>query len=181
MALTERLDEKGLTQSDYEMRIRIGDKLIASPSERGSITKDLANWRKGWSKIVESSQKRFNKMRRMQCADDWGYCHCCCTGELIHYKGIDAGHFISATKQNTRFEPSNVHPQSKGSNQWDTTNDSVIDYTMFMVERYGRDHIDKLRAEAKESKSWGDHKEELLTLRLIWSREIKIQQKRLGE
>ena len=176
----KRLDDKGLTEADYVVRDRIAAKLDVKGHELSALTKDFANWRKGWNKVVLSSQKKFNRLRRLQCANDHGECVCVCTGERYPFTQIDAGHFVSATKQNTRFDPANVWPQSKGSNQYDTSNDSLIYYTLFMSRQFGPEFVRELLKKSKIKKSWSDHQEELLALRVVWNRETKSHMKRLG-
>ena len=169
------LDDKGLTQADYVLRDQLIEHIGATSAEKGVITKMLIDWHKGWSKVVVASQKQFNLMRRLECADEFGYCTCCCTGERYPYKEIDAGHFISATKQATRFDSRNVHPQSKHSNNHKLGDDAKIQYTMFMVENYGRETVEDLQRLSTTKLSWRDHKETLIGNRILWARVIKEQ------
>lgn len=174
------LNKEGLTEADVVMRNRIASKLDVKGRELSTLTRNFAEWRKGWNKVVLASQAKFNRLRRLQCADDHGECVCVCTGERYPFTQIDAGHYISATKQATRFDPVNVHPQSKHSNNHTLGDDAKIYYTMWMMERYGREAIERLIAKSKTQKSWRDHKEELLALRVVWERETKSHKKRLG-
>lgn len=178
--MPSKLDNKGLTQADYQMHQRIDENLVLTSVEKRTLTKMMQDWRKGWSKIVEAAQRDFNKMRRMECADEFGYCTCCCTGQRYHYTEIDAGHFISAKKQATRFSPENVWPQSKVSNNHNLGDDAKIQYTMFMQDRIGREGVLKLMEESREKLSWRDRKEELLIRRIMWQRVIKTLGKRLS-
>ena len=175
------LDDKGLTEADYVLRDELIDELDATSHEKKAITNMLVQWHKGWSKVVNAGQKRFNLMRRLQEANDEGYCQCCCTGKWIHYTKLDAGHYIPATKQPTRFHPLNVWPQSKASNSHGFGNKDERKYTRFMQEKFGWDFIDDLYEFSEEKGfTWRDRKKELIVLRVGWERSIKDHKKRLG-
>ena len=174
------LDDKGLTEADYVLRDELIDELDATSHEKKAITNMLVQWHKGWSKVVNAGQKRFNLMRRLQEANDDGYCQCCCTGQWIHYTKLDAGHFISATKQFTRFRPENVWPQCKASNNHNLGDDAKIQYTMFMMEKIGRHGIEELIRKSKQKCSFKDDKACLILNRINWERSIKTEKKRLG-
>lgn len=180
MPAFSRLNDQGLTEQDVIDLDELTERFQLNGHEKRATRDMFADWHKGWSKVVESSQRRFNKMRRMQCADDDGMCVCCCTGLAYRFTEIDAGHFVSATKQATRFDPENVHPQSKHSNNHNLGDDAKIDYTMFMMERYGRNGINTIRAKAKTTKKWGESHLELIALNIVWKREIKHHERRLG-
>ena len=173
------LDDKGLTEADWELHAELTDTLELNAREKGSLTKSFADWHKGWSQVVNESQKRFNLMRRLQSANAEGMCQCCCRMTWHKYTQLDAGHFVSATKQKTRFNPLNVHPQSKVSNNHKLGDDAKIQYTMFMMERYGRAKTEGLITLSKEKFSWKNHQRTLLHDRILWTREIKKQGKRI--
>ncbi len=144
-----------------------------------SIVRMQNTWaRKSYAGNLKLAQAQFNMMTRLEASDDEGFCKCVVTGKRIHYKAIDAGHFISANRSSTRFNEMNVHPQSKASNQFDTTNDSLIFYTIWMTEKYGRDAVDELIELSRQTKKW--ERDEVLELRVGWAKRIKKQEQRLG-
>ena len=173
------LDDKGLTEADWELHAELTDTLELNAREKGSLTTYLCDWHKGYNKIVNDGQKQFNLMRRLQEANENGMCQCCCLGTWHKYTALDAGHFISKTKQATRFEPFNVHPQSKFSNNHKLGDDDKIFYTMFMMERFGREKTVEIMERAKEKFSWKNHQRLILTNRIVWAREIKKEDKRI--
>ena len=130
---------------------------------------------------LKLAQKAFNKMIRMEAANDWGYCTCVCSGEQHYWKGgtIDAGHFVSATRSNTRFDEMNVHPQASVYNEHSTSNDAPIWYALWMAETYGMEAVKDLMQRSRKPKKWS--KEEIIDLRVGWSKRIKEQEKRLGD
>ena len=175
------IDDKGLSENDYEILDRIVHTLDVGGYEKRIITTSLKNWHKGWRKVVNAAQTQFNLMRRMQEADDQGYCRCCCTGRRIHYKALDAGHFISRSKARTRFDPMNVHPQSKASNSHDFGNQDQEQYTLFMINLYGQDEVNELIERSKDKEfTWRDNKELLIRNRVLWGRQLKLDKKRIG-
>ena len=135
--------------------------------------------RNTYAKNLAAAQRQLNKLIRMEAAGDWGDCVCVSCVRMAHWKTIDAGHFISATKSATRFDERNIHPQCKACNQFDNTNSSLIGYTMHMADTYGRDVIESLQEKSKQKKTWT--KEEIIDLRVGWSRRIAKQKERLGE
>ena len=176
-----RLDDNGLSENDHEIRDRIAKELDVKGQERRIITNSLRDWHKGWNKVIRASQAQFNLMRRMQEADGHGYCICCCTGRRIHYKALDGGHFISRSKARTRFEPMNVHPQSKASNAHDFGNQDQEQYCLFMINRYGQEEVDALVERSRDKEfTWRDNKELLISSRVLWSRQLKLDKKRIG-
>jgi hypothetical protein len=152
--------------------------MALTPAQKRTATNMRAKWKRDRGGVINDCQRSFNLLRRIESTDDYGFCACVVTGQRIHFKEVDAGHFISATRQATRFDHRNVHPQSKGSNQFDTTNNSLIYYTIFMVECYGRETVDELLNLSKETKKW--EIEELIELRIGWLDQIKSEKKRLG-
>ena len=176
-----RLDEQGLTEADHEIRDRICEALNVKGLERRTITWSLMTWHKDWRKVLRISQKQFNLMRRLQEADDHGYCVCCCTGRRIHYKALDAGHFISRSKARTRFDPMNVHPQSKASNAHQFGSQSDEQYGEFMRDNFTEEQMADLYERSRDKEfTWRDHKEELISNRVKWASEIKKHEKRLS-
>ena len=179
--MNHRLDEQGLTEADHEIRDRICEALDVKGHERRSITISLRNWHIDWRKVLRTAQTKFNLMRRLQEADDRGYCVCCCTGRRIHYKALDAGHYISRSKALTRFDPMNVHPQSKASNAHQFGNQSQEQYADFMVKKYGSWDVDELYERSRDKEfTWREHPEELISNMVKWAREIKKHEKRIS-
>ena len=70
----------------------------------------------GISKLKTKLDKVFSQFIRIRNTDDHGWGHCVTCSKSLFWKEGDAGHFISRTYLNTRFEPMNVHLQCKGCN-----------------------------------------------------------------
>lgn len=96
-----------------------------------------------YSKALREAKTAFQKLRRAQYADLNGMLKTI-DGKIKNWKKCDAGHFISATKLNTCFDPMNVHPQSKMSNYSMGDGLQVQIYRKWLVEKYGESEIQKL-------------------------------------
>ena len=174
-------DDHGLKSSDYAIRDYAQYRLHLTGRERSTVNRQLAAWHRGWRSAIIAAQKQFNLLRRLQESDDDGYCRCCCTGERIHYKEIDAGHYISDRRQATRFDPMNVHPQSKRQNNHNYGDDDAkIAYQRFMNERYGIQAVSDLLAKSEQNFSWRERRGEIVLMRVVWAREIKQEQERIN-
>ena len=172
-------DDQGLKEADRKLRHRLSYEMGLTAAEKNSLTKMLAAWNKGWLSVVKQCQKKFNLLRRLQEADDDGFCICIATGERHHYTMIDAGHWIEAERNATRFDPGNVWPQSKHSNNHNHGDAGGREYTIGLSERFGFDFCRELMAKGRKTKSWKSSQKELLTMRIEWQRQIKIELERI--
>ena len=69
---------------------------------------------------------RLQLLRRMQEADEDGYCTCITCGDVRHYKEMQGGHFMERGRMNTRLEPLNIWPQCPGCNLFGMKKASVV-------------------------------------------------------
>lgn len=120
----------------------------------------------------------FQKAKRMEAADDYGYCLCCCCGDRHHYKKMDAGHFIGRKHNATVFDEMNVHPQCKSCNDPKNGAHGAAMYGIFMVTQYGREAVDELIAKGRTTRQFTI--EELVTMYLEFGDRVKAQQIRLS-
>ncbi len=64
---------------------------------------------------------------------------------------MHAGHFVQGRRNAVLFDERNVHPQCPGCNLYRSGN--IINYYPFMLETYGQEVIDELKANKhKETK-----------------------------
>ena len=68
------------------------------------------------SKLVKKLDKIFSIYIRIRKTDDSGYGNCYTCNANHHWKGVDAGHFMSRACMNTRWDPKNVQFQCKRCN-----------------------------------------------------------------
>lgn len=165
-------DDNGLKERDRIFHANLCEEMDLTSGEKRSLTNMLASWNKDWKAVIRQCQKKFNLLRRLQEADEDGFCVCIATGERYHYTKIDAGHWIEAERNATRFDPQNVHPQSKHSNNHNHGDSGGREYTLGMVKRFSVKFCQDLISKSRQAKSWKQDQHELLKMRILWQREI---------
>jgi len=97
-------------------------------------------------KLKAKTAQAFQKLRRLECVDNTGYGKCCTSGDLIHWKDGDGGHFIPRGISETLFDERNVHLQSKGDNAFRMKGPAGIhDYSNFIIDMYGKEVLGCLK------------------------------------
>ena len=92
--------------------------------------------------IRQKCLKSFQLLRRLEEADEFGYCTCISTGKRIYYKECDGGHYISRACRATEMEPNNVFPQSKYANQY--LHGDYHNYRDRLIDKIGLDRVERL-------------------------------------
>jgi hypothetical protein len=115
------------------------------------------------------------KAIRMESADDNGICQCVTCGKRQHYKEMDAGHFVPGRRQSIVLVEENIHVQCKTCNK--ELHGNAGPYERFMIETYGPDKPEELRALNRVSYTYDRH--HLADLRDSYKARIKVQEKRL--
>lgn len=87
------------------------------------------------SKLVRKLDSIFSRYIRLINADKDGMVVCTTSGERIHRKNIQNGHYISRWNYKYRRDEKNCHPQSYVDNVLKNWNYKV--YTMVMIRKYG--------------------------------------------
>lgn len=95
--------------------------------------------------------KVFSVYIRLRDANEQGYCVCCTSGQLIHWKDCDAGHFISRRHLATKYHEQNVHAQRRFDNRFSSGNQ--FQYALFIDKKYGKGTAEKLLALSRQRKS----------------------------
>jgi len=89
-----------------------------------------------------------------------GYVKCFTCGKMYPIGEMQCGHFISRDNMETRYSEDNTHPQCIDCNCFNGGN--MEEYTIRMIDKYGRDKVDELRRRGRIAKRWT--KEELKEL-----------------
>ena len=101
----------------------------------------------------------FQKMRRMEEANDAGVVRCVSCGRFHHFSQVDSGHFIPRAHKGTRYERFNVWPQCKHCNYHLHGNTSK--FRERLVELMSKEGVENMEADKdKETwhpKSWREH------------------------
>lgn len=93
--------------------------------------------------LIKNLDVVFSKFIRLRDSND-GWFKCCSCGQLKPYEQADAGHFINRRWMATRFREDNVHAQCRSCNRFDEGN--AVGYTMFMIDKFGKPHVEYLQA-----------------------------------
>jgi hypothetical protein len=86
---------------------------------------------------------------RLKAANSNGFVTCITCGLQRHWKESDGAHYISRTHQATKCMEENIHPSCKRCNM---LNDVFVQeaYTAFMVDMYGQEFVDEIKALARK-------------------------------
>ncbi len=95
-------------------------------------------------KCKNNALKEFQKLRRLECANDSGQVQCISSGKIVFWDECDAGHYISRKHTITAFSRNNVFPQTKYDNQH--LNGNLADYRRNLIELIGLDEVKFLEA-----------------------------------
>lgn len=69
-------------------------------------------------KLVEKLDTVFSEFIRLRDSDQNGICRCITSGEFVHWRDCDAGHFITRDNMATRFDEKNVNAQGRKDNRF---------------------------------------------------------------
>jgi len=108
--------------------------------------------KEGISKLKAKLDKVFSQYIRIRNTDEYGWGHCVTCSKSLFWKEGDAGHFISRTYLNTRFEPLNVHLQCKGCNGYRAG--EQYKHGLVIDAMYGEGIALSLLVESKKSVKW---------------------------
>lgn len=89
---------------------------------------------------------------RLRDANEDGFCICCTTGRMVHWKLCDAGHFMGRRHNATKYDERNVHAQSRGSNRFNSGDQYA--HSQFIEKKYGRGTADLLLVLSRNKKSF---------------------------
>ena len=113
--------------------------------------KRIENQAERWKKIGPGTIKgilktEYLKLRRMETADDYGYCECVTCGSRKKWNSgkIHGGHFIHSTSP-AMLVPENVNPQCSACNTYNRGGRVAASYREWMEKTHGQKVIDELQ------------------------------------
>lgn len=121
----------------------ICQKCLSRMNKKRTQIKKTSN--RNYPKTLRKAKELFQKLRRIQEADDNGIV-VCVHGRRTHYSKCDGGHYYPAHYLNTCFCPDNVFPQEKNKNMDMHNPETQKEYRDFLIKRIGKkrlDHLDK--------------------------------------
>lgn len=115
---------------------------------------------------------------RLKWADAKGFSKCVTCGKRLHYKQLNAGHFIHGTPSHCyKFDYNEfiVNPQCVRCNKW--LHGNLINYVTFITLKYGAEMVKQLQLEA--ARKYKLTEEELI--KLLPELEAKVIKAQHGE
>lgn len=109
--------------------------------------------------MVRKLDTVFSKFIRLRDSSG-GYFVCCSCRQTKPIEQSDAGHFINRRWMATRWREDNVHAQCRLCNRFNEGDGPA--YSMFMIERYGKAHVEYLIALKNEYAGFSDYDLELM-------------------
>lgn len=94
--------------------------------------------------IRSTAMSNFQKLRRMQEANDDGFVRCISCGKAMHWKEAQGGHYIPRTVRPTEMDPDNVWPQCSQCNGVRAGN--LHAYRSRLVRTIGEERVKRLEA-----------------------------------
>lgn len=126
---------------------------------------------------VEKVAVRLQLLRRMEDADNDGYCTCCTCGARHHYKEMDGGHYISRARVATKLDPRNVSAQCSRCNRFPDGSTGRL-YSVYLDKTFGAGTADSLECQSRKSRKYT--RDELAVLLTDINQRIKEQEERIG-
>jgi hypothetical protein len=97
------------------------------------------------AKLRKEALTLLQKLVRLKASDDNGYCRCVCCGCVKQWNdGMQGGHFVSRSKNQWALVEENVHPQCAGCNYSMGFGNSHKQYTLYMIDMYGREFVEEM-------------------------------------
>ena len=85
---------------------------------------------------------------RMKYANHAGCVECITCGKHLRWQDAHNAHYIERGKTATRWREENLHPACAGCNAFNVEYHKR-EYSLFMIDTYGRALVDELKAEAR--------------------------------
>lgn len=103
--------------------------------------------------LVEQAAELLQKIRRIEEADEDGYCTCVSCGKRDHWKSLQGGHYVPRGKTATKLVEQNINPQCVSCNHFHKEQ-AKCSYAIWMIETYGYDYVKWLEEESKKEKKY---------------------------
>lgn len=107
------------------------------------------------STLVDKADKLASQYIRQKYADHAGNVTCISCDTVLPWKDSHCAHYIDRAKKATRWLEENLHPACCGCNSFNKQF-HMREYTLKMVDMYGRSFVDELREMVKKPLSQVD-------------------------
>lgn len=102
------------------------------------------------ARLLDDAALLLQRIRRIEEADENGYCACVSCGKVDHWKELEGGHWIPRTKTATKITPENINPQCHSCNHF-RKEEAAPAYALWMIERHGKEYCDILQSYSKQT------------------------------
>lgn len=126
--------------------------------------------------LMEEAAQLTQRLVKMKAADHMGIAECVTCGKQEHWKELDGGHFVPRAHKKHKLREENIHPQCRYCNRY--RNGALGEYTLYMIDMYGRDFVEWLWDTKQEVVKPNRH--ELVEIIATLKNQIAEQEQRLG-
>ena len=120
---------------------------------RAPIPKKIAKpKRPSLPSLIRKADEITSQYIRQKYADENGYVKCVTCGKVLHWKESHCAHYIERGAKGTRWLEENLHPACPGCNVFHKEFHKR-EYTLFIIDFYGRDKVDELKRLARQALS----------------------------
>lgn len=100
--------------------------------------------------LIDKADKVTSRYIRRKYADHAGNVQCITCGKVIPWKESHCAHFIERAAKATRWLEENLHPACPSCNVF-RKEFHKREYTLFVIDTYGREKIDEFKALARKT------------------------------
>lgn len=105
-------------------------------------------------KLKKDAWRWFSLYVRLKETERDGYGTCTTCGKRLHYKKLQAGHFVPGRTSLILFDERGVHIQCSGCNIWGSG--KPAEYYAYMLKNYGQKVINEIYKNARKNYSYSD-------------------------
>lgn len=102
--------------------------------------------------LIAKADKLASQYIRQKYADHAGNVTCISCDAILHWKDAHCAHYIERAKKPTRWLEENLHPACPSCNVY-RKEFHMREYTLKMIDTYGRDFLDEIKSLARKSLS----------------------------
>jgi hypothetical protein len=138
-----KMDTSGMNQTADTLMGIFGMKRVEKPIKTKAKPKKAK-----LSTLIAKADTLASRYVRLKYSDHAGMVKCVSCETVIHWKDAHCAHFIERGKKATRWTEENLHPACPSCNVYRKEH-HMREYTLAIVDLYGREKIDEFREAAK--------------------------------
>lgn len=99
--------------------------------------------------LIRKADTLTSEYIRRKYADEHGFIKCVTCGHKLHWKDAHCAHYIERAAKSTRWLEENLHPACPSCNVF-RKEFHKREYTLFIIDMYGREKIDEFKRLASQ-------------------------------